>query len=164
MGCDIHMVLEKQVKVRGLFRWVGVNAFPYVSGTIYRSDGAGHHTASGHVHWDVRGRNYDLFAALAGVRGPGPAARGVPDDVSDLAYLEIGVWGEDGHSHSWGLMTEVLPLFILHGAFGDPGAAVLQAMKGGTVHALNAYMENFWSLAHDDESLNDYRLVYWFDN
>ena len=162
MGCDIHMVLEKRIKRR----WVGVNAFPYVHATVYAFDDKAreHKSLTGSTHWQVRDRNYNLFAALAGVRGEGPLAKGVPDDVSDLAQMEIDRWGADGHSHSWMLMGEALPIFIVAGQLGPQAAAVLSAFQNGTEHALDDYMENFWSIDPDSETLDDYRLVFWFDN
>ena len=164
MGCDIHLVLEKQVKVRGLFRWVGVNAFPYMLSTVYNRKGDEYVTTTGNTHYPVRDRNYDLFATLAGVRGEGPKPRGLPDDASDLTIMESDLWGEDGHSHTWMLMSEALPIFVMHGQFGPASQAVLSAFKGGTDRALLGYMEHFWSLDREDETLDDYRLCMWFDN
>jgi hypothetical protein len=166
MGADIHMVLEKRTKVRDKEAWVGVNAFPYVKATIYAYDLAKQTYTSlhGYTQWQVRGRNYALFAALAGVRGDGPTPKGVPYDASDLALMMIDSWADDGHSHTWMMMDEALPIFVMHGQFGPQAAAVLSAFANGTDHALDAYMENFWSLNYDDEKLSDFRLILWFDN
>jgi len=168
MGADIHMVVERRVKVRDAEVWVGVNAFPYTKAMIYDwgardADPPREVSVSGNVHYPATGRNYSLFAALAGVRGSGPAPLGVPDDASDLALMAIDGWGEDGHSHSWMLMSEALPLFIKLGQFGDPATAVLGAMKDGTVRTLDGYMEHFWQM-DEDETLDTYRLIFWFDN
>jgi hypothetical protein len=80
--------------------------------------------------WDLRthtprdldpGRNYGLFAILAGVRNgrgfagvkigepttPISEPRGIPEDASP-AYREIAEhWGSDGHSHSWLTLAEL---------------------------------------------------------
>lgn len=168
MGADIHMVLEKRWKDR----WVGVNAFPYATAEVYdfdrrKVDPHASVVAQGGIHWPVKSRNYDLFAALAGVRGTGPEPRGVPDDVSDLAQLEIEGWGADGHSHSWMLMSEAMPIFLRYQLDG-----VKKIMRGNTSQkklSLSAmayfYAEIYEDDSEDDqETLDDYRLVFWFDN
>lgn len=67
-------------------------------------------------------RNYDLFAILADVRNgygfagietggrfePISAVRGLPVDVSDEVRAESDSWGEDGHSHSWFTVKELM--------------------------------------------------------
>jgi len=67
-------------------------------------------------------RNYGLFAILADVRNghgfagvrtgeptvPISAPRGVPDDASDGYRDEVRQWGEDGHSHTWFTLAELL--------------------------------------------------------
>ena len=75
MGCDIHIFLERRVENR----WIMVNEINEPQTTS---------------------RNYQRFAALAGVRGDGPKPRGIPDDVSESVKLHISDWGGDGHSHS----------------------------------------------------------------
>jgi hypothetical protein len=47
------------------------------------------------------GRNYELFAALASVRGKGREPLGLPDDVSDIIREASEAYGIDGHSHSY---------------------------------------------------------------
>src|SRR6266852_2677609 len=93
MGCDIHLVLEKRDHDRGL--WVGTNN--------YRSERM---LGSNEYRGVPTHRHYRRFAALAGVRGIGPAPRGVPEDASDLARMEIARWGCDGHSHGWLTLVE----------------------------------------------------------
>src|SRR5215471_14331674 len=147
MGADIHMVLERRVKLRDVEKWVGVNAFPYIIGSIYTGDGA----VSDRVYWHVDRRNYNLFADLAGVRGDGPEPKGVPDDASDLALVEIDEWGGDGHSHTWLTLDEAIPIFLLNGSFGDAGVAVLKAMQNGsTEKTLRDYLPYFWSDSYDE--------------
>lgn len=87
MGCDIHIVVEKERNGEWLM----------------------HNT----VHCSKRGcdRNYDRFARLAGVRGDGPEPRGLPSDVSASTQMLVDEWGDDGHSHSWLPLSEALALF-----------------------------------------------------
>lgn len=167
MGADIHMVLEKRWRpsreagsTAADDKWVGVNAFPYVKGQMY----AGSAVVEGHVRWQVDSRNYDLFGAIAGVRREGPAPRGVPEDCSDLALMEIEAWDLDGHSHTWMLLSEALPLFIQHGQFGTADVAVLKAFRHGTEGALAGYVDHFYSQHGEAVPLDDYRLIMWFDN
>ena len=46
-------------------------------------------------------RNYERFAALAGVRGAGPPAHGLPKDISESAQMFVDEWNGDGHHYSW---------------------------------------------------------------
>jgi hypothetical protein len=166
------MVLEKRVKVRDKEAWVGVNAFPYLTCQVWN---ASHEPnfATGRTSWFADGRNYNLFAKLAGVRGEGPSPKGVPDDASDLALMMVDRWEGDGHSHSWMLMDEALPLFLTTGQLGKPGEAVLTAMRSGTEAAIEQSFDHFWSLDehYNDngectgrDKLSDFRLIFWFDN
>jgi hypothetical protein len=84
-------------------------------------------------------------------------------DASDLALMEIEAWGEDGHSHTWMLLPEALPLFVEHGQLGKADAAVLAAFKHGTEATIEGYADYFYPL-HGDTQLDEYRLIMWFDN
>ena len=128
MGCDIHIVLER--KVDG--EWLGLHDFPYTSGGSY----------------PARERNYRRFAMLANVRGDGPEPKGMPSDASQLAKFLCDDYGSDGHSHSYGTMDEVLPIFV------------------GTEYELDAYAaqypaSHFFGIEDD---IDQHRIVYWFDN
>lgn len=50
---------------------------------------------------EARERNYERFAALAGVRGEEPTARGLPEDISESAQMFVDEWEDDAHHHSW---------------------------------------------------------------
>lgn len=144
MGCDIHMVLERKFENR----WVGMHSFDYTTDYKYENDEPKDRIYGG---WLVRNRNYNLFASLAGVRGNGPEPRGLPDDLSDLARLQLGYWGEDGHSQTWYSMPEALPIFAAH------------YMPG---HLLTEKRHNLAYTLFDieDEDVELYRLIIWFDN
>lgn len=84
MGCDIHLHVEVKI------------------------DGVWHHYAHPSI-----GRDYELFAKLAGVRnyhGTEPIAlpRGVPDDATIITKMEF----DDCHchSHSWISAEEIVAL------------------------------------------------------
>jgi len=160
------MVLEKRAKVRDSETWIGVNAFPYVTAEVYnweRTPEGGAKSLVGQTFWQATSRNYALFAALANVRGHGPAPKGIPDDASDLALMMIDEWGEDGHSHTWFTMDEALPIFLQSKQLGDPGGVVVKAMQNGVDNALAGLMKHFWTIGEEDQ-LTDFRLVMWFDN
>jgi hypothetical protein len=157
------MVLEKKASPRGTPTWVGVNAFPYTVGEIFKHDSREH--VVGNVFWQATQRNYSLFADLASVRGHGREPLGLPDDASDLALMMADSWGEDGHSHTWITMDEALPIFLQAGQFGSMSEAVTTALAKGDIEGtLMRYMAHFWSLDSESESLADYRLIIWFDN
>lgn len=144
MGCDIHMVLERRFGGQ----WVGVHGFEY--SLDYVLDDKGNLKKRVLGGWMVRSRNYELFASLAGVRGDGPAPRGVPDDISDLARMELSDWGEDAHSETWYPLAEAVPIFAAHLM---PGVLLTEQR-----HDL-AYM-----LFSVNAEIRDYRLIIWFDN
>lgn len=90
-------------------------------------------------------RNYGRFAKLASVRGDGPEPRGTPDDVSETVAFHISNWEPDGHSHSWLTIREALPIF------------------NGTGQPCNWPLSNYFALK-DEAPLDEFRIVFWFDN
>lgn len=185
MGCDIHMVVERRWKRDdGQEQWVGLHAMPRAAGKIYGkvkwrewTDEAGKRSTpvdherelgwvEGNMHWLPRSRNYDLFAELASVRGEssrGNTPRGVPDDASALARMEIDSWDMDGHSHSHMLFSEAMPIFLAHQFEGvkkrvTTGASEADLCKG-ILQYFGVDLREAWG-----ETLDDYRLVFWFDN
>lgn len=94
MGCDIHMFVEYRLSPTS--SWQAAPEHTNLKEDDYeRVDEV-----------SSVGRNYELFAALAGVRGEGPDPRGVPDNVSDMVKLAIEQWDGDGHSHSYCSLDE----------------------------------------------------------
>ncbi len=136
MGCDIHGSIEKRVNGR----WVMVDRL------ISKRYGA-----------DPRARNYDRFARLAGVRGPGPEPRGVPEDVSESTMLHIEEWGVDAHSFSFLPLHEAAQIF-------------LDTDTGVSEYAKDHPAEHYFDISEDicrcckRPVSSEYRLVFWFDN
>lgn len=124
MGCDIHGWVEKKVGEK----WIAVRE----------------------LEGQAEYRNYERFAALAGVRGEGPEPRGIPPDVSETTGYHIGRWDTDGHSHSWLPLTEAATIFLQ--TRGTPAGDDWESRYPGS-----AYF-------HIDEPDDSYRLVFWFDN
>jgi hypothetical protein len=59
----------------------------------------------------ISNRDYRFFGVVAGVRAPIKGAfkpRGYPDDVSPEVLAEIKRYGDDGHTHSWLGVQEML--------------------------------------------------------
>lgn len=129
MGCDIHIIIEK--KHEG--KWVG-----------WPCDND-----------NADGRNYARFAKLAGVRGPGPAAKGVPPDASDYTRM----MQEDGslHSWSWGTVKNVGDIFADTTCYDDEDEP-LKATKEERERA----PYKFFSI--DRSEVEDYRIIYAFDS
>ena len=93
MGCDIHMFLEYKIDDGKWTPHKGHRVITEDKGTVNEFK---------HVSTiDATGRNYFLFAALAGVRGPGPDPKGIPKDLSDTIHIGVHQYGNDGHSHSY---------------------------------------------------------------
>lgn len=146
MGCDIHLVLERNAGGK----WIGVDTFQ------------GHHRLAAKVgDWDwsspiARSRNYRRFAALAGVRGAGPVPHGLPADVSETAKFLSDEWGIDGHSHSW------LPLDMACRIFLDTHYVLGQDKPDPESIAAKFTASYFFNVESDQ--ISNFRIVFWFDN
>ena len=137
MGCDIHIVLEK--KHDG--KWVGVHAFPY-----YES------VNKGYMFAPAIDRNYHRFAALAGVRGEGPDAKGFPEDASELSRMLFDRWEDDGHSFSYLSVVEATKIF-------------LETARSDAVSDFGKkYPEHFFFGVETEDGFDNFRIVFWFDN
>ena len=173
MGCDIHMVLEREIEGK----WIGLHAYPYLSPAALniRRDGYERVEDVKSMGWLANQRNYKLFGAIANVRMDSPFGyepRGLPDDVSDLAYAASEEYGPDGHSHSWLLLPDFLKCYgwAKHGEASDEHtAASLAAIEGkmpyielaGEVTGLE-YIDEYKN--DDAKAAHKYRIVFWCDN
>lgn len=64
------------------------------------------------LHYLYRGRDYDAFACLFGVKNsigfrPVAAKRGMPSDVSEVVQEDLARFDDSAHSHSWISWQEV---------------------------------------------------------
>jgi hypothetical protein len=186
MGCDIHWVVEKRFGDR----WVGVystgntprfmteqelayrahHKIPICEEVQIKHEGSEEERSTTPLHYTmtvpyyrypaVHGRNYAFFAALAGVRGDGPEPKGVPDDASELALLEVEGWDAGGHSHSWDTLEQFLFRWVTVQRGDEEISSAFQALfvgdkTGGLLQKLAQY--------YTDQG-EEYRVVYWFDN
>lgn len=155
MGCDIHIVVER----RWEGRWIGVRTDAWLSSGSYAD------ASSELVAPAVGRRNYAFFARLAGVRGTGPVPHGLPDDASDLTLALSEDWEGDGHSHSWLPLKEFADRWC---ATDEAFIATLAAERlEGKLSAYARLLDRASIGAfdvYDDIDVDDFRVVFWFDN
>jgi len=97
-------------------------------------------------------RDYRRFALLAGVRDYNKESLahplGVPDNVSESAGYDIETWSSDGHSHSYISIKDAAKIF-----------------SETSCREVNFPEYTFFNVDPDDENeIDKYRLVFWFDN
>lgn len=130
MGCDIHLVIERRRKDDK--EWIGVFSSDDCPGD----------------RPPIARRDYDFFAAVAGVRGQGPNyPRNVPEDISDLAWQNYMRCPTDHHSASHMSAAEFCATYLK-----------VNPTKGRTEFAA------YDLLGVSDEEHAEYRVVFWFDN
>ncbi len=132
MGCDIHIYVER----RWNDRWVCIAQDPE----------------------KARGRDYTLFAKLAGVRGDGPDPRGLPADIAETTAYWAAKWKLDAHSHSWLPMGEAMAVW--QEAKKEWGA--LDKMQ--TDYPEWAFFGVEFNEREPGDTVDAYRIVFWFDN
>ncbi len=154
MGCDIHVVLEKKWNDK----WVGLKEYGAVCGSIFNPESR--EWSKGYIFFKTTTRNYDRFAKLAGVRGEGPDPKGLPADASDLSLMLYGGDNIGLHSHSWHSLREAAQIFLA--SEGDP--AELFLLDKPDPRRDDPFGHYFDVELYDDESPDDYRIVYCFDN
>lgn len=149
MGCDIHYVIEQKDED---FGWVGIfgTDVPMVS-----------------FPWEARqkmpalvfkSRNYTFFGALAGVRTDGPAPLDLPEDASHMSRMYSRYWGPDGHSHSYCSLRDFIAAYLRSNNH-DIAGMVKEKLEGND--PVNQFAEQLDIYASD---LDEYRVVFWFDN
>lgn len=104
MGCDIHMVVEKNIGTEDSPRWVPYR-MPRSHQNVYAKEPGKRFSSP-----MALSRNYERFAALAGVRGCGPAARGWPEDINEATRHLLENDGD--HTPSWLPLAEAVPIFL----------------------------------------------------
>ena len=159
MGCDIHWVLEQKF----YDKWVGIYATgvtPLPKGSI-RQNGVSESilvNADTDYYPTLRSRYYDWFAKLAGVRGDGPSALGMPADASDLSQALARDWDSDGHSHSYLPAVEFVARYLDESDLVDHIKAKFDPTITDTTLTwlgLDKYAMR---------SPENFRVVFWFDN
>jgi hypothetical protein len=112
MDCDIHCWAE--VREAGVWRKVG---------RIWPADDWG---SEGLTDEPYFGREYALFAILAGVRdswklSPIAPPRGLPADITTEVKAISEDWEREGHSHSWHSLRHLLEYWAWQESFTEEG-------------------------------------------
>jgi len=157
MGADIHMVLEQKHNDG----WVGIHSYPHLDTTTLYGLQVDFNST-----WPrITGRDYELFAKLASIRGEGLAPLGVPEDVSELARMHIDRWDCDGHSHSYLSLAKFTKLYATtESAIAD---STKDRLQGKDLHSKEVYCAggyDFTDYDDDFDAKHDARIVFWFDN
>ena len=150
MGCDIHLYAEKKSKYEHNL-WVTM-------GNWKQDDDSKRVNQIEEDEIYTDGRNYNLFCALAGVRGgmfsePTMISKpkGLPKDCSDLILNLAHAWGSDGHTHSY------LTLKELEDFDWSPYGETCDDFKNEVFSKLKGLLE-------EKQTNEDIRIVFWFDN
>ena len=114
MGCDINLYVEykKELPIKNSNKreekWVSGDYFKF---NPFKDLWDGEENLERMELYG--GRNYSLFATLAGVRDytnsiiPVSEPKGIPNDCCDYIREEKKRWGCDGHTHSWLTLKEI---------------------------------------------------------
>ena len=147
MGCDIHSHFE--VKING--KW--------------------EHYSTPDIN-----RNYRLFEKMAGVRGSVSNAisppKGLPEDMSAITNIDANRWFNEigAHSPSWLSSSEFKVIYEFHDSLYDL-ENYGESVKWRQIDEVQ-YGYLFGNRFKDFESgsegypkeIEDFRLVFWFDN
>lgn len=167
MGCDIHMVLERKFGNE----WVGLHSYrggESAALNVYSGmDEVPLDNRRPWVTYKITGRDYGLFAELAGVRGEstmGNEPRGLPDNMSQLTAVMADEYGSDGHSHSHLSLTEFVAAYC---AATDQSPTLVEHRLNPTRDTKKWFLE-LCALATGidiyDDAFDDFRICFWFDN
>lgn len=166
MGCDIHFVIERKFEDG----WIGVYAtgsgvrpaFHYWDRTNPNGKNLYITNANGYMGPKLAERNYSFFAALAGVRGDGPEAKGMPKDASELSHAMGEEWNSDGHSHSYDTLVDFVLAYLRSSDSAEVAKAVAEKLIDPEF--LGKKIFELVGTYSDEGTPDDYRVVYWFDN
>jgi hypothetical protein len=161
MGADIHMYAEKRLKSG---EWATVQTFAPIT---KRAVGLEPENAYDWLFYLVEGRNYALFAKLAGVRGDGPAPLGIPDDASPLFKEYAEGWASDGHSHSYCSATRFVECLL--GTMDSTDQIVKNyatwVLDVGANNAMLRFLDAYCAVrVSERDKADDFRFVFFFDN
>jgi len=161
MGTDIHLYAEVKLKnewycIRNYDEHLETSALTISTRAPLREG-----DLSG-VWWNLSGRNYRLFAALAGVRGEGPKPKGLPHDVSAVVRMYHDEWGSEIHSASWATAEEFFSAYLAVAQVGTErmNKYLQLTLQQSRDIALQTFLLQQCSLPQGCE----YRFVFWFDN
>jgi hypothetical protein len=171
MGCDIHVMLEQRVKTKSCPEgvWQVLNTFNGMDlhSLWYMQDITLDDNKSPMAYWNVEGRNYEFFAALASVRGHGRPEKGLPSDISPMVEAWVESWEGDGHSHSWDYADDFTKLYMKYclseQVVAEYAAKRLNGDISGDIwtHIMHKYIS---PIPNHMDNPQDLRFIYFFDN
>ncbi len=147
IGCDLHSYVEYRDKTAGLWKMVRMYV-PY----RWEPERLG-------LVEPFNGRNYELFAILAGVRGfaqPIAEPRGIPQDASNGVLCEYEAAEGWTHTPSWLTLAELRVASKDKKTYNKDERSYLKGFINGIEFMLGAS----WHWVDDI----DVRVVFWFDN
>ncbi len=169
MGCDIHYVIERKHDNT----WVGVYSTDFTNVPVGNLRGNKNETeikSPAYVYPDLKGRNYEFFEALCGVRSSNPndfpSPEGIPDDSSSLTDMCLVRWNGDAHSESFDSLKDFVRKRLITDQTNNNEKArkvFIDRIEHGTYLREQIVMLSGIDI-NDDENLDDYRVIYWFDN
>lgn len=144
MGCDIHIAIEEKTE----HGWMPVRFMNPIHQRPVKDRSTGYAAAQ------IAERNYPFFAALAGVRGIGPDAKGFPTDINQATKHWLEEHGGD-HTPSWYPLAEFLSIYT-------------QVEKDDTSEASEFARKypasQFFYLDRGDEQPDRFRVIFNFDS
>lgn len=113
-------------------------------------------------------RNYMLFEKMAGVRGDISKAlsppKGLPDDISIVTKRDVDHWNFVGcHTFSWLSSSEVKKLMEFHSGILERDCWRLEYEQYGYLFG-NSFASFKAGSPQYPKEIEDFRLVFWFDN
>lgn len=135
-----------------------------------------------HAHWEVLvdnewvhyskvdiDRDYSLFEKMAGVRGDVNEAialpRGLPNDVTKSTALDVKYWNGDAHSESWLSSKEMVELITWWEDQYKNWAIKREVVTEAIGYLYGNDWDSFYQYRDSyPEWVQDFRLVFWFDN
>lgn len=164
MGCDIHLVLEKYDD--NLCEWVGIHDYNLPPSKSLRS--RVDPDIIDNTYFKVSNRNYNFFANLAGVRAVGshnyPKPKGIPATASSLTLHKHSQWEHDAHSASWMSLKEFTLIYAREVKENLDELVAERISNGDMSLTWDMYQEVAGRYLFGDENVDNYRIVFWFDN
>lgn len=156
MGTDIFTNFE----IRFSGAWVRMKLEPYVDGDTASPE----EMTAALTHPLDLGRNYEMFAILAGIRnrdGVQPIAepRGLPGDVSSAVRTYWEHCGDSAQGTAWFLLSELLD-FNWEKPFPQPNRYRHHTYGEAAEPLVSVALPFLQSLVDDPRNL---RMVFWFD-
>jgi len=151
LGCDIHLYPEYRVDG---------GAWQSHPDIVVETEGEAPDEYVWVSYDNGIGRNYSLFADMAGVRGHGPDPKGIPEGVSPIIKQSIDNWKADGHSHSYMSLDELKKLMQKHGYSIRENQMFYSCKK---IAKELAKIDKIL-LDSSEGSIVEFRVVFFFDN